>query len=126
MSLRPKAATFIAWFSIVNGISILVSLLFSFTNPMIKEALSKSTIPIPVQYLISCVGVGITIVSGIMMLKGKNWARLLIVGWYIFSVVMSFITAPNKIMVMPSAVVAVAISFFLFRPNVNEYFKRSR
>ena len=122
----PKSVTVISWFSIISGIGILVSLFFSFINPMIKDTLSKNLIPISVQYLISCAGVGITMVSGIMMLKGKNWARLLYVSWYIFSVGMSFLIAPNKVMLLPSAVVAVVISFFLFRPNVNEYFKEGQ
>ena len=125
MSVRPKAVTIISWLSIIMGALMLAASVFSSNNPVIKDAMSQSPVPLSLQYFLSYVGAAVSIVTGIMMLQGKNWARLLFVIWYIFSIVMSLATVPNKVSEIPAMVLAAVFFFFLFRPKVNEYFKGS-
>jgi hypothetical protein len=55
----------------MSGISLITSTV-NLNNPM-----AKSLLPIPLQYVMLYVGLFITIVAGIAMLKGQNWARFL-------------------------------------------------
>lgn len=122
MKKRPTSITVIAWILIVmSGISLITSTI-SLNNPMAKELMSRSLIPIPIQYAMMYVGLLITLISGIAMLKGQNWARLLYVIWSIIGFGIGIATSPMKIAMIPGFVVFLIIAFFLFRPKANEYF----
>jgi len=122
MKKRPTSITVIAWILIVmSGISLITSTI-SLNNPMAKELMSRSSIPIPIQYAMMYVGLLITLISGIAMLKGQNWARLLYVIWSIIGFVFGIATSPMKAAMIPGFVVFLIIAFFLFRPKANEYF----
>ena len=79
MKKQPTSITVIAWILIVIGVISLIATTIGLNNPMVKEVMSRSSIPIPAQYIMNYVGLLITLISGIAMLKGKNWARLLYV-----------------------------------------------
>jgi len=68
-------------------------------------------------------GLLITLVCGIAMLKGQNWARLLYVGWSIIGFIIGMATSPMKALMIPGVIVFLVVAFFLFRPKANEYFK---
>ena len=123
---RPTFVSVIAWILIVmSGISLVtftMSLNMSLNDPMIRELLSKSPIPIPLQIAIGYVGLLITIVSGVAILKGQNWARFLYVGWNVIGSVIGLLTSPMKAAMIPGLFIFVVITFFLFRPKANEYF----
>ena len=82
--------------------------------------------PIPLQYTINFIGLSIMIISGIAMLKGFNWARLLYVTWSILGIIIAFFTSPMKAILLPGLVFLAIVIFFLFRPIANEYFKTSK
>ena len=48
---------------------------------MARELMAKSMVPIPAQYFMMFAGLLVSIVSGIFMLKGANWARMLYIIW---------------------------------------------
>jgi hypothetical protein len=122
MMKRPMSVSVIAWILIVlSSISVGTSLL-SFNNPMVKELMAKSPVPIPLQYVMMYVGLLISIVAGIAMLKGQNWARFLYVIWSAIGFVIGIATSPMKAMMIPGLVMFVLITIFLFRPEANEYF----
>lgn len=125
MSTRPKSVTFLSWFFIAAAALGGIAFIFTINNPTTKDIMSRSPIPISIQYLMTCVGTVVNILCGIMMLQGKNWARLLFVVWTTIVVLISFVTAPlnAKLMILPSALVSGVFFFFLFRPKANEYFK---
>ena len=119
---RPTSVSVIAWLLIaMSGISLLTSIV-SFNNPMVRELMAKSLIPIPLQFVISYVGLLITLASGIAMLKGQNWARFLYVGWGVIGFVIGILTFPMKAAMIPGVVVVAVFAFFLFRPEANTYF----
>jgi glucose dehydrogenase len=127
MIRRPLSVSIIAWFLIVMGAISLISTTVTFNsdNPTVREILSKSPIPISVQLGFAYLGLLITIVCGIAMLKGCNWARYLYVFWGIFGFVVGFATSPMKIMMLPGMLLVAIITFFLFRPQATKYFTQS-
>lgn len=122
MKKRPTSVTVIAWILIVTGGIGLVMNTLTMGNPMIQEMMSRTSLPIPTQYVMAYAGLLVTVVSGIALLKGINWARFLYVGWSVIALVVGIATTPIKAGLIPGAVVLIVIAFFLFRPKVNEYF----
>ena len=124
MKERPTSVTVIAWFLIVMGvISIISSIISLFNpNPMVEEIMSRNPLPVPIQQLLSYVGIAVSIVSGMYMLDGANWARFLYVIWSVIGILISIITLPNLIFIIPGLVLLVIITFYLFRPKANDYF----
>lgn len=123
MNQRPKSITVICWILIIMGAICLVTSTISFNNPIVKELMAKSPIPVNIQYLIMYFGLLVTFVSGMAMLKRQNWARLLYVGWSIIGFVIGITTSPMKAAMIPGLIIFLVIVFFLFRPKANEYFK---
>jgi hypothetical protein len=123
MNERPKSVTVVSWILIVmGGISLITSTL-SLNNPMVHELMSKSPIPISIQYIMMYAGLLITLICGIAMLKRQNWARMLYVGWSIIGFTISITTSPMKALIIPGIIIFLIFAFFLFRPKANEYFK---
>jgi hypothetical protein len=122
MKTRPTSVTVISWILIVAGGISLISTTAMINNPMTRELMSKSLLSVPAQYAITYLGLLITIVSGIMMLKGYNWARLLYVIWGTLGFMVGLITSPMKTAMIPGLIVFVVAVIFLFRPTANSYF----
>lgn len=125
MGERPKSITVIAWVLIVTGATSVFTSLTSLNNPMVKELMAKSPLPISLQYAMLFVGVAVTIASGIGMLKGQGWARLLYVVWTVFGFLVGLVTSPMKAAMIPGLVVFAIIVFFLYRPASTQYFTKA-
>ncbi|MCP3942848.1 MAG: hypothetical protein GY710_15365 [Desulfobacteraceae bacterium] len=123
MNQRPRSVTVICWILIIMGAISLVTCTMSLNNPMAKELMAKNVIPVNVQYIVMYVGLLIMVVSGVAMLKGQNWARLLYVGWGIISFAIGIVTSPMKVALIPGLLIFLIIIIFLFRPGANKYFK---
>jgi hypothetical protein len=67
----------------------------------------------------SLIGV-IAIVGGIFLLKGRNWARWLLLAWLAFHVVVSALNSLSGSVV--HLVLLVAIAYFLLTPPDSRYF----
>ncbi|MBI5696542.1 MAG: hypothetical protein HZC51_12565 [Nitrospirae bacterium] len=122
MTKRPLAVTIISWFLIVGGVISVFSISFSLNNPIARDMMSKSLLPIPVQVAMVYVGVVIGITSGVAMLKCRKWGRTLYVSWSALGFFVSLVTSPLRLMLIPSILVFGIIVYFLFRPDANEYF----
>jgi hypothetical protein len=123
MNQRPKSITVICWILIIMGAISIVSSTLSLNNPIAKELMAKSPIPVNIQYAVMYIGLLIMLVSSVAMLKRQNWARLLYVGWSIIGFIIGIATSPMKAAMIPGLIVFLIIVFFLFRPKANEYFK---
>lgn len=124
MKKRPTSISVIAWILIVIGVISLITTTAMFNNPMARDIMAKSPLPIPVQYAMGYIGLLVMIVSGIAMLKGQNWARFLYVTWSLIGFVIGIATSPMKAAMIPGLMVFVIITFFLFRPKANEHFSK--
>jgi len=94
-------------------------------NPAVRELMSKTPIPVPVQYAMACAGALIMLVSGVAILKGQNWGRWLYVVGTAVGFLIGIMTSPLKEAMIPGLVVFVVASFFLFRPKANKYFSNT-
>ena len=120
---RPTSVTIISWILIISGGLSLITSIAAMNMPMVKEVMSRSPVPVPVQYVLMYVGVLISVGCGLALLKGKNWGRFLYVVSRIFGLFLGLAISPTKkIAIIPWIVVVGVIAYFLFRPKANEYF----
>jgi hypothetical protein len=122
MNKRPVSVTVIAWIILVSGALSLVTSAVMMKNPLTQELMAKSPIPVPVQYVMLFVGLLVSVISGIFMLKGANWARMLYIIWGAVGFLVSLLTSPIKLMLIPGFVVYAVFVFFLLRPKASAYF----
>jgi len=132
MRTRPTSITVVAWILILmGGISLITMTLvistgmvdkFTVDNPAARELISRSPIPVPVQYAMTYIGLLITLVSGVAILKGQNWGRWLYVVGTAAGFLIGIITSPLKGVMIPGLVLFVVVTVFLFRPSANQYF----
>jgi hypothetical protein len=104
MNTRPTSITVVSWILIVTGLVSLVASTVSLDNPMTKDLMSRSPIPIPLQYIMMYFGLLAQLASGIAMLKCKNWGRLLYTIWGVIGLAIGLITSPMKTMLIPGVV----------------------
>ncbi|MDD2708276.1 MAG: hypothetical protein PHV34_09725 [Verrucomicrobiae bacterium] len=122
MKKQPVSVTVIAWVLIAsNAISLIASPL-TLNNPVARDLMSRSPIPLSVQYGMLYFGMTLILVSGIAMLKGRNWGRLLYVIWSAFGFLIGVMTSPIKTALIPGTIIYLVIVFFLFCPKANRYF----
>jgi hypothetical protein len=119
---RPTSISVIGWYLILIPVISLIASTLSIGDPKVKALMERNPIPFEVQVAILYLGLSITILSGIGMLNGQNWARLLYVGWSAFGSAVGIATSPMKSAMIPGLVVFAVATFFLFRPEANAYF----
>lgn len=124
MNTRPTSITVISWILIVISLISLVAGTASLNDPMTIELMSRSPLPISLQHAMMYFGLLVQLVSGIAMLKCKNWGRLLYSIWGVIGLVIGLLTSPVKMMLIPGTIFFAVIVFLLFRPKANEYFKQ--
>ena len=122
MKARHTSITVISWILIVAGVISLITSTVALNNPMAKELMARSPIPLPVQYAMLYVGLLVMITGGVAMLKALNWGRLLYVIWSAAGSVIGFATSPMKIALIPGFLLYLVVVFFLFRPKANQFF----
>ena len=120
---RPVSITVISWILIFIGSVSVVTSLYSLTLPMAQELMRRSIIPLPAQIVLLFLGLAMTVTSGIFMLKGMNWARLLYAIWSGVGFIISLCTSPIKMALVPGFCFYVIICIFLFLPSANRYFR---
>jgi hypothetical protein len=122
MKKRPLALTIIGWILIVMGIFSMFATSANLKNQKIIEYMSQSPLPLSIQYAILTLGVMFMTISGLGILKGKNWGRLLYVGWGLGSFLMSLAIGTMQVSMIPGMIIFLITAYFLFRPDANVYF----
>ena len=111
MKRRPLAVTIIAWVYIVVGAA---GFAYHFQEFEGRAVFQGNTLWIELVRIVA-------VVSGIFMLRGRNWARWAAVAWIAFHVVVSAFHSVPELAV--HAVLCAAIAYFLFHPAAAEYFR---
>ena len=110
---RPVSVTIVAVLFLLTG---LVGLLYHG---------SEFNLHGPFQYQL--VGVllvrSLAVLGGAFLLRGKNWARWLLVVWLGFHVVLSAFHSPSEVIV--HGLLLAVIAYFLFRPPAAVYFRQA-
>lgn len=128
MKNRPLSVTIICWFIMIsNAISILplMGVFGSEYNALTEEIMSQSPMPVVVQKGFAFTGIAISIICGFYMLQAHNWARMLFVAASVVGLIVGFINAPLKSVLIPGVVLFGVMTYFLYRPNTREYFSNS-
>jgi hypothetical protein len=107
---RPFAVAFLGWLFILVGLAALL-------YHLIKGALDFWMIAI---VLFELVGV----LAGIFLLKGRNWARWLLLAWIAFHVISSGLN--SLFASVPHLLLLIAVAYFLFTPPDSRYFSSAR
>jgi hypothetical protein len=77
--------------------------------------------PLDWEVTLALVVRGLAIVGGAYLLRGKKWARWLVVAWLGYHVVLSVFHSAGEVGM--HAVLLGVIAFFLFRPPVSTYLR---
>lgn len=104
---RPFSTAFLGWLFIVVG---LAALCYHLT----KDRLDFWMIPIALLEITA-------IVAGIFLLKGRNWARWLVLVWLAFHVVARALDLLSSS--VPHLLLLIAVGYFLFTPPDSRYFE---
>ncbi|MFH0791334.1 MAG: hypothetical protein V2A64_06865 [Candidatus Omnitrophota bacterium] len=126
--IRPKSVSVISWIIIILGCSALYNVarmpaIFKMAEYQKLAEITGESLWIS-MLITSVIGV-LLLVSGIAMLKGFNWGRLLYLWGYGISVLFNIITRGPSLIVLPSIVIYVIFLIFLTRPTAAEFFKSS-
>jgi hypothetical protein len=125
MKKRPTSVTVIAWILLVISALSLLGSTMAINNPMAQEQMAKSPIPIPLLYVMLYLGLSISILCAIFMLRAANWTRLLYIGWSGIEFLVLLLTSPVKPMLIPGILMYAVFVFFLLRPKASAYFTHS-
>ena len=111
MNRRPISVTIIAWIYILVSIGAIAGHIADFSPRHSFEFDSAEALVVRL----------LGIVSGVFMLRRSNWSRWLGVAWIAFHVGLSAFHSRRELVV--HTVLFTVITFFLFRPTANEYFR---
>jgi hypothetical protein len=104
---RPIPVTILGYLFIVAG---LVGLAYHLSDRPLERWVA----------LISFIRI-IAVVGGVFLLKGRNWARWLMIGWLAFHVGVSAFHSLSECMV--HVVLLAAVAYFLLTPPDSKYFQ---
>ncbi|MYN15482.1 hypothetical protein GTP81_01815 [Rugamonas sp. FT107W] len=119
---RPTSVTVIAWLLIASSLISLVSSYASMDNPQVRELMSKSLLPLSVQYAMMFASLAMMVTTGVAMLKGLGWGRLVYFSWSVLGLVVGLLTSPIKTTLIPGVIALAIFAYFLYRPKANAYF----
>jgi hypothetical protein len=119
--------TIICWFLIVLAGFTLVDTLITRPEPVIRvrpvviwTALIQLQVPVRLQYVQLYTGIAVTFISGLAILKGRNWGRFLYYVWNFLSVAFGAKTFTGML-------IFGIVTFIVFSPKANTYmFQRNR
>lgn len=112
--IRPTSVTVVAWLVIAFALLAAVGLFAA-------SALTFRTNP-PHGWLSTLLGILVTSLCGVFMLKGKNLARWVYVGWSILTLIYAS-SEIRIILLVPNFIKISLFAFFLFSAPANKYFK---
>jgi hypothetical protein len=110
MKHRPLSVTLISYLFIAAGVI-----------GIIYHASELKDLAMPEVSLVLFVRV-LAIIGGIFTLRAANWARLLLVAWIIYHVILSFYHSRAELIM--HFVLSIVVVISLFHPKANAYFKK--
>jgi hypothetical protein len=115
MEQRPRSITIISWLFIVFGSISLLSGVLPFGNITVAQRIAE----LSGHWMVHLARIA-SIVAGVFMLYGRNWARWLLVAWMAFHIVISALHSALQLVL--HAVIFSVILYFLFRRPASAYF----
>ena len=107
--LRPISVTAIGWLFIATGIVGFVYHASEALHPFSSELVWIELVRL------------LAIVGGVFLLRGRSWARWLLIAWMTYHVVLSIFHSPFELLV--HVVVLAGVAWLLFRPDASAYLR---
>lgn len=121
---RPRSITVIAWIFVAAGVVGLLNdlwpLLTSGAAAQLAKLKSDGFADLGPAWTTRL----LAIVGGIWLLRGRDWARWLLVLWMVFHIVLSLFESWEKLLV--HCVIFLPILYFLFRNTAQVYFRTAK
>jgi hypothetical protein len=117
MKERPLSITIISWLFIIFGSIALISGLL----PMFGATTAQLVADFKTHWMVHLSRLA-QIVAGLFMLRGRNWARWLMVVWIAFHIVVGALHGLAPL--LTHVAIFSVILFFLFRPRASAFFTR--
>lgn len=111
MNKRPLSVTFLGYLLVAVGAAGFV---LHLSESYKRHSMASDDILVITISLIA-------VVCGVFLLRGKNWARWLAIGWMAFHVVVSFFQSMREVAV--HAAFLVVFAAVLFGTAANRYFR---
>lgn len=124
--IRPRSVSIISWIIIILGCSALYNVVRMpeiFSKPEYQKLAEVTGESLGVSMLITSISGILFLASGIAMLKGFNWGRLLYLWGVGIMVLFNIITRGFSPLVIPSIIIYIIFFIFLTRSAVSEFFK---
>ncbi len=112
MNKRPPSITVISWIFVAAGV---IGVAYHATEFNPQRPFQHDVVWVCLVRLLA-------IVCGVFMLRGRNWARWLLVVWMGYHIILSAFHTISELVV--HTLLFALIGFFLFRPAANAYFRR--
>src|SRR2546426_4292958 len=114
MNKRPRSITVISWIFIAAGV---IGLSYHATE-------FKPQRPFQYDVVWVCLVRLLAIACGVFMLRGRNWARWLLLIWIAYHVILSGVHSLFQLVV--HGLLFAVVAYFLFRPRASAYFRGAR
>jgi len=124
MNKRPRSITVISWIFIAVGVISLIGGLLPPSDPVKAQRIAELEAQRPFQHALVHLVHAAAIVGGAFMLRGRNWARWLLVGWIAFHIVISAMHSTFQLIV--HSMLFGVVLYFLFLPKASSYFRGAR
>jgi hypothetical protein len=110
----------------VTGVTLILIPTILKNSVMLQQMLGQSPKFALANLVLSFIDACITLACGIGLLRRKNWARYVLLGWwlvgFVFDVIVSNIGAEPLWSVFLSLLIFLVIVYLLFRPIATRYF----
>ena len=130
---RPISVTTIAWFSIVYAVVSLVPKLIVLVDPRAFEFASQLSaaqqagaarlLPFAVQMTHALIGSAVLLTAGVAMLRGRGWARILLIVWMLSVLVVTLLVLGLSYQWYAKSAVAIIVIALLYRRAASQYFQ---
>lgn len=123
---RPTGVTIVSWILIVLSALNLLVMFVAAASPNYDAALAKNHWPVAFQKVIGFVGLVVTLLSGVFMLKGAGWARWLYIGWSGVGGLLMFWNIGFTPLVIPGLVKYAVFTAVLLQKKSSDFFSRQQ
>ena len=134
--MRPISVSIISWLYIIYSVVTLLPKIFIVISPEayeIVEGLMSAhennelvSVPSWFQILFSYLASIVTMIAGILILKGYALGRSLLIIWLLSASLLTLLVAGFSLSFYLKLPLTIIFIFLLFRPKANEYFKVNR
>jgi hypothetical protein len=114
MNKRPRSVTVISWLFVAAGA---IGLAYHATE-------FKAQRPFQYEVVWVCLVRLLAILCGVFMLRGRNWARWLLLVWIAYHVILSAFHSLSELVV--HSLLFAVVAYFLLRPQASAYFRATQ